>query len=186
MILYCTEEEANELVQKCLLIPLGDGGFELELNPPKTPDERFTVRVDVKYSEEQSKESNEYTNKQIRDLYKEFLDTHPPSDYHGQFKKTRPLKKDPGSKGLERYRALIRKHGITPDEIRLARDYEVYWRRKASKGNDNKMTYMSGLQPWLNDPQNIKVQLEMLEQDPEYARDGVTEDDDPNAQLNLY
>lgn len=164
-IIIKDEQVLNDLLSKRIVRPLTSTTYSIYLND-------YEFEVSLSFDDLSSKVDEHrgdsgkivYTPKEIKNFYKEFMSSFPASDYHSRFPKTRALRTDNGNNGLVRYSRLIKEDGYTPEQIKSAMEYEVYWRKKSST-TENKMKYMQSLGPWLNNPVNIATQLELMEQD---------------------
>lgn len=175
MILVGEKAEINDLIKKNLVRPTENHEVwvvalrDIENNLIEIP---MIIKDTDEYNEENpdinlEAPEEDVSPKTIDQWYEVFKDEFPSNDKYGPFPKTRAMKKDPGDKGLKRFRDLVNKEGMTPESIIEAMKYEVWWRKKASTTN-NLLKYMPALQPWLNDASNISNQLEEMADDEGY------------------
>ena len=177
MLLLEDQRAFDSLLKSKVLKPLSENEYILAL--PELINQNVLVSVVIDQShfvseEQQIKKSRKYNEelsiKELREKFDDFLKEYPSSDHFDGFRKSRDLKTDPGFKAFDRYKKLVYDHDISPDSIMNAMKYEVHWRKRESKlSGENKMTYMRGLQPWLNDPTSIKTNLEEMNKDDDYT-----------------
>lgn len=171
----------EQLVQQRILKPFS--GKEYRMNVHGF-DFKVYAEIDDIPAKPEEKETkklyNAHINKsEIKKYYNDFNNAFPNSDRFDGFPKSRTLKSDPNNLGFRRYCALIQQHNITPEQIKSALDYEVYYRKKESRRvGDNQMKYMRASAAWLNDVVNINTQLEELANDKDYKNnpDGLIEE----------
>lgn len=176
----------SQLIEKRVLKPFSGKQYRMNIEGilfdvySDIDDIKTAENNDDKNTSSNVKLHNGHINlKQLKDHYNKFLSSFPVSDKFDSFRKNRTLRSDPMNVGFDRYRKLVQEHNIHPDHILSALEYEVYYRKKESRvQNENLMKYMQGLGPWLNNVVNIKTQLEEIENDEEYANnpEGIIED----------
>lgn len=168
--------EDNYLIVK-LISYLTDNVIEIaiskEITEAKSSDD---PRIEIK-------EVTNLSSKTLQDFeepyYNDFINfksNFPMSDKFGTMKSTRVLRSDKHylengvrkSKAFDNYRKALEYLKYTPEELLNIMLFEVTWRKgvtyRDNNGN-NKLTYMSGLMPWLNDHNNITLMKQMMEED---------------------
>jgi hypothetical protein len=131
-------------------------------------------------TKEPSKIKDEYSDKEDKDhpLYSSFINfknLFPVTDKCFDFIASRTLRTDKyfsennikRSKAFDNYKRIINELEISSEELLQVMTYEVHWRKAVTRKlkNDNKLKYMSGLMPWLNDSENVLTMQSMMKED---------------------
>lgn len=196
MKLILSKEEADDLVKKCVLIPIKDKVFKMQIPYPDknkkvyvytevhTEEQEVSVSTLIK-DEEKEEANNNKSEKSLKEWFEEFREQFPTSDAHGTWVKTRPsMRSDRGRKAFGRFKDLVNKEDLYPEDIIAAMKYDVWVRKSGSKvAGKNLMKFMPGLQPWLNDPGYIKGLIESMQSDEVYK---AATNDQKGNKIKLY
>jgi hypothetical protein len=167
MKLLVTEREFKKLVSNNFIEPLGKGNYRLRAQGINGTS--IDININIETNEEIPKTLGTFSEKIIEDNYKKFKQAYPSTDKFAHFSTTRPLRNGKDISNMASYMILIESKNFKFDEILKAMKYEVWWRKKASMDSDeNKLSFMKGMESWLNTPENITLQLSEMENDEVY------------------
>lgn len=177
MKISLTKQEAQLLIDKKLLKPLGDNLYQLSIRSPVS--ELFInldVVIDITKEEKRIIQYKTQSKDFIDMKFEELKIAFPRDDSNGEFPKTRVLITGQGD-SKDRFRRLIKEEGFEADDIIKAAKYEAQWRIRAGiLAKQNKLSFMQAMPSWLNNPDNIKVQIEDMIDDVGVNLEGTTQD----------
>lgn len=182
MKLVLSSLEASELIKQRLLSPIS--GDSYTFNPARL-DRIGELTVSIEYTKEDvaAADLTVASVSILTEQFNEILAVFPKDDVITGFVKTRDLlvdKTNPAESNVQKYAELIKTHGFTHEQIVSAIEHEVNWRVRASiSTGKNKLTFMKGLNNWLSDISNIRVQL----QDISLGKEGVSSSNIDNGRV---
>lgn len=181
MRLIVTDEEKNFLINNRLLKKSSqENQYELYLKESNlTEVEYITVEID---SEQYEKENNKI---KIEDVYKRYMEGFPIDIEKeiGSSKEGVSLRSGNKKKILSRLTALLNQ-GYLVDDIINAVKYEIWFVKKTSTLDNNKLTYVQRAESWINNQGNLDTMIQRYKQSQEFNDYLTYMSINPNGKMN--
>lgn len=159
--LICTEDFLNQMIKESIIEPQGDGAFVL-YSKQNLKGESFPITVtcdntvDPTIVKEDKVDNSSKTIDQWYNLIRMEFTT---NAGHHLNTDGRNLRSGAKTRIKRNIQSLI-DQGINLESVIEAIRYENWWRIKESSVGDNKLAFMQGLEPWLNNTANIEAMIE--------------------------
>ena len=167
--LICTEEFLNEMIKESIIEPQGDGEFVL-YSKQNIKGESFPINITCDITVDQllvKEEKVDNSSKNIDQWYNLIRVEFSTNVGRHLSKDGRNLRSGSKTRIKKNIQALI-DQGINLTAVIEAIKYENWWRIKQSTVGDNKLAFMQGLEPWLNNIANIEAMIERSQESNEF------------------
>lgn len=166
--LICTPEFLDDLIKESIIEPQGNGEFRLytkaNLKGYSYPID-ITCDHNVEYTEVKKVIDNSiYTLDQWYNLIKEEFPTNAGKHLSIDGRNLRSGTKSRVKKNIQKL--IDESYNLTA--VIQAIKYEVWFRIKESRVGDNKLDFMQGMEPWLNNTSNIDAMIDRSNESNEF------------------
>ena len=166
--LICTLEFLNDLIKESIIEPQGNGEFRLYTKANlKGHSYPINITCDHNVTETEVEELTDnsiFTLDQWYNLIKEEFPTNAGKHLSIDGRNLRSGTKSKVKKNIQKL--IDESYNLTA--VIQAIKYEVWFRIKDSRVGDNKLEFMKGMEPWLNDTSNIDAMIDRSNESNEF------------------